>query len=286
MKKTIIILVAVLIGVYLMLSLVCRDKEYAAEKLFYRTTKAYNKIRINPEATPPRMLANVTGGLEKIISDYPDTRAVTNAHMSLAEVYFADKKYDKAIEALNRLIATHDKEDVGTLSKAHFLKALAYEQDGKWNDALKEFKILKDTYVNTPLGLQAPLYVAVHYQKEEQGGEAEAQYKKAVAFYKDLRDKNVGTILGYAASGLVAQAYMGLKDYDEAGEAVKYTILTYPTIMTYAQQLPNVELIYVKLMNEPEKAIEIYKNVMKIAPDAELKKALEKRIKELEASDK
>ncbi len=281
MRKIIIGPIIILVAIYAVLTLVSSKGEYVAEKLFYKATKAYNKIQINPDVAPPKMLASVERDLKTVIKKYPKTKPAKVAYITLAEIYLKDKKYDESIKVLDAFISSEDK-NIALLSRAYFLKGTAYEKQDKWDKALKEFTTLKDKYINTPLGLQVPIYIAQYYKRNDKFAEAEKELNNAVVFYQNLEKENRGTILGYSSSSFLVQAYMGLEKYEEAGEVVKDTIINYPSQMTLVQQLPLIELIYIKTLNTPEKAIEIYKYIIGKTKDDKLIKFLENKIEELE----
>ncbi|MCK4463876.1 MAG: hypothetical protein KAU58_06155 [Candidatus Omnitrophica bacterium] len=281
MKKIIIGSIIILIVVYAALSLLSSRGEYAAERLFYRAGKRYSKIQINPDVAPPKMLASVERDLKTVIKKYPETEPAKAAYITLAEIYLKDKKYDESIDVLDAFISSEDK-NIALLSRAYFLKGVIYEKQDKWDKALKEFTILKDKYYNTPIGLQMPLYIGLYHKKKDNLAEAEKAFNNAVIFYKNLEKEKRGTVLGYSSSNFLVQTYMGLENYEEAGNVVNDTIINYPTMMTLVQQLPYVELIYVKTLKQPEKATEIYNYIINKTKDDKLKKFLQDKITELE----
>jgi len=282
MKKATLILILVLIGFYAFMFFFASGKEYKAEKAFYGAGKILNKIKLNPEATPPAMFESVESRLENIVKRYPDTGIAKRAYVILAEVYITDKKYDRALSILDTFKAKYEKEPA-LLARAHFLKGVAYEKQGKWDRALEEFYILKTEYVNTTFGLQIPLYVANHYAKEGKAVQAEEEYNSAAAFYTKLEKENAGSLLGYASSSFLIQTYMELGKYEEAGRVVEETIANYPGATVLMQQLPYVEIIFVNTLKNTQKAISIYESVLKKANDANLKNALEAKIKALKS---
>jgi tetratricopeptide (TPR) repeat protein len=229
------------------------------------------------------MLASVEKDLQKLIKKYPKTEVAKASYITLAELYLLDKKYGKAVEALDEFISMHsastEDKDTVLLSRAHFLKAGAYEKLDREKEALAEFAILKEEFANTPLGLQTPLYIAHYHKREGREGVAEEEYNNAVEFYIELEEKNRKTMFGYAASNLLVQTYIALDKYEEAGKVVQDTISNYPSTMTLVQQLPYVELIYLKALNNPDKAIEIYSAILKNTKDPKIKKYLEEKIK-------
>ncbi|MBI5144548.1 MAG: tetratricopeptide repeat protein, partial [Candidatus Omnitrophica bacterium] len=255
--------------------------EYAAERLLYRALKNNQKILINPEVAPAKMLASIENDLERILKRYPKSETAKQAYIKLAEFYIANKKYDKAIATLNVIMEKYDKNQ-GVLSTAQFLKGATYEKQGEWDSALKEYVTLRNKFPTTQLGLQVPIYIGRYYARKGRQGEAEAAYKEALAFYEKLEGDNKGKMLGYAASMLLLQTYLGLKNHEEAGRVVKQTIYNYPSSMALVQLLPYVDVIYVKILKRSESAIEIYNHVKDKTDDAKLKKFLQKKIEELE----
>ncbi len=287
MKRIVFILIIILLIVYISFSLLSRglDKEYAAEKLFYRAAKAIEKIMINPDVVPPKMAASVERDLQRILDEYPETKIAKVAQMSLAEFYITDKKYNKATSALGAIIDKYS-QDAAILSRAHFLKGNVYEKQNQWNKALKEYTILKNKYKDTTFGLQIPLYIGSYYAKKGKDIEADTAYNEAVIFYEKIKSENKGKPLGYMASTLLAQAYMNLKKYEEAGKAIEETINDYPSALTYTQHIPGVELIFVKQLNRPQKAIEIYNSIKEKTNDDKLKEFLQRKIESFKATAK
>ena len=284
MKRVLFILVIVLLILYIALSLLSRvlDKEYAAEKLFHRAAKTGAKIAINPDVVPPKMSASVERDLQRILDKYPETKTARLAQMALAKFHIANKKYNKAILVLDAIINKY--EDAAMLSNAHFLKGSVYEKQNQWNKALKEYTILKNKYKDTSLGLQIPLYIGDYYTREGKDVEADNAYNEAVVLYEKIKGEGEGKPLGYMASTLLAQTYMNLKKYEEAGKIIEDTINNYPSQLTYMQHLRSVEPVFVKHLNRPEKAIEIYNSIKEKTNDDNLKQFLEKKIGSLKPS--
>jgi outer membrane protein assembly factor BamD (BamD/ComL family) len=116
--------------------------------------------------------------------------------------------------------------------------------------------------------------------------DANNAYSDAAAYYEKIESQNRGKMLGYAASTLMFQAYMNLKNHEKAGTIVEDIIRNYPSGMAFMQFLPYVEMIFVKTLNRPEKAIEIFEEVRKKVRDKELIKILQKKIDELRGQRK
>jgi len=280
MKKVVIILIAVLLGAYIVLAFLSSDNEYKAEKLFYNVSMLQRQIKLNPDATPPAQIASVKSDLENIIKKYPETNTAGMSHVVLAEIYASEENYDASIRTLDKLVSSGSENRL-LLARAHFLKGLMYIKEKNLNKAFVEFKLVRDEYFDTPLGLQMPFYMAQLYANEGKAVVAKDAFEKAVAYYKKIQRENSETMLGYSSANLLIQTYLALNDYESAGRVVEDVIRDYPLNVTLIQQLPYVDLIFVKTLNRPEKAIEVYSYVIGKSDNDRLNKALTEEIKKL-----
>jgi len=277
----VIILILVFIAVYVLLSLVTKGEEYAAERLFFKAIDAYQKMAINPEVTPAGVIASVENKFRNVIEKYPDTATGKKAHIVLAEFYMSNQDYNKAIETLNAFIDT-GYEDIPLMSKAHFYKAATFEKQDQWDEALKEYQILRDRYFKTSVGMMVPLYLGRCYARKGDPAKSSSAYREAIMFYEQLEKTNRGTRIGYTGADLLTQAYMEIGKIEAAGSVVEATIKNYPNIRTYERYLPLVEYIYAMQLKRPQKAVEIFKGIMEKTENDNLKEFLEKKIEELE----
>ena len=283
MKKTILVLITILMAVAVALSLM-GDREYAAERIFYSASKTSARILANPDVAPPAMVAAAERDYMKVIDKYPGTNTAKAARIALAEFQILNKKYDEALSLINGALGSKDM-DKQALALTQFLKGVAYERKGEWNRALEEFGILRDKYIDTQLGLQVPLYIGKYYVSKDMPEKSEGAYKDAAQFYAKLENENKAKILGYAAESLLIQTYLELNDYENAGNTVEAIIKDYLSPMALSQNLPYVELIFVDRLKKPERAIAIYNDVIAKVKDERVKKILQGRITKLEKKD-
>ncbi|MDD5680908.1 MAG: hypothetical protein PHI59_06685, partial [Candidatus Omnitrophica bacterium] len=217
------------------------------------------------------------------IQKYPASNTAKAAHLALAEFYILHKKYDRAVSTLNTIINKAGKEETLLLSQAYFLRGNAYEIQNQWNKALQEYTILRDKYTDTPLGLQMSMYIAAYYARIGQEEKANTALREAAVFYEKLARDNKGKVIGYRALNLLRDAYLNLKEYEKAGEAVSNTINDYFSQAALVEQLPYVDAIYVSTLKTPEKAVEIYKSIEEKTKDKKLKEILNKKIDALKS---
>lgn len=282
MKKLLITFIVILAAVYAALAFLGSGGEYAAEKLFFRTMRNASEISLNPDAAPPAQLAAVERDLKHLLAEYPETKIARLAHIALLEFFIANKKYKEAMD-LTEAISKAYGADMEVLSTVQFLKGTIYEKEDRWDKAVGEFNILKEKYPATQLGMQIPIYIGKYYDSKGLDSEAREAYKDAARFYAKMEKEYAGKVLGYTASLLLIQTYLSMKDYESAGGVLENTLHNYASRLSFGQLLPQVENIYVKNLNEPKKAIELYKYVISKTKDPRLIKFLNKKIENLEA---
>jgi len=280
MKKLTPILILILVATFVALSILGQGSEYNAEKLYYKAMKSYSVVAMNPDVVPPKIITSVEKRLKEIVEKFSSGNTAKNAHFKLAELYLTRKECDLAISTGDEIIAKYG-DDIVLASKAQFLKAVSYEVKDEWSKAYKELKILQDKYIETTLGLQVPLYIAGHYRKEGNNEEAVRATTEAKAFYAQMMEENKGALLGYASSVMLLQTLVNLREHKEAGDLLEGIISEYDNPVIVTQLLPYVEVIFEKVLNEPERAIKIYKSLKEAIQDKRAISLLEAKIKSL-----
>lgn len=280
MKKIILVLIAILAGLFIILTVLGSRGEYAAEKLLYEALKTGSKIAANPDVVPPKLVDYIEAKMKKLLQKFPHTQVAKTANIKLAEFYIEYKKYDLAIAQLDKIIKKYGKNRV-MLSMAYFLKGVAYEKQDKWPDALKQYHIARDNYSDTQIGMKVPIYIIDYYTAKGREADAKQACDEAIQFYKRIEKENSKKPLGYMASLFLIQAYIKADNFESAGVAIEETLDKYYSPMTLGQLVPFIESVIVTKLNNREKALEIYKSILNKSKDARLNNALEKRIKQL-----
>ncbi|MFH1753806.1 MAG: tetratricopeptide repeat protein [Candidatus Omnitrophota bacterium] len=276
-KKISIILALFLTGLYIIFSLAFHDDQYKAEKMLYGASRKQVKIMTRPDAVSPNLIEEAEAELKEVIDRFPETDAAKSAHMRLAELYIADKRYEKALQLADE-IGDRYAGDPGTASKGYFFKVIVYERQDRWDKALSELERLRDEYPTTIVGLQSPMYIAEYYLRAGDKDKAIEGYRSAAAYYEGARKKHKGLLAGYASSNMAIKAFIFLGDFEKAGEIVEESITDYPSAMVYSEQLQLVDAIFAEKLKQPKKAIELYKIMIRSTNDQKLKEYLHARI--------
>src|SRR5688572_29257206 len=95
MKRTLVVLLSILIGLYIVLSLV-GGKEYAADKAMYGINKKYSLIQQDPLAAPEGRFQEVIEDYKKFIKKYPSSNLTPAAHILIGKTYLLKNDYEMA----------------------------------------------------------------------------------------------------------------------------------------------------------------------------------------------
>ncbi|MEI8176555.1 MAG: tetratricopeptide repeat protein [Candidatus Omnitrophota bacterium] len=259
------------------LALVSDSYNYRAERFLYRTLQHNRSFLAMPETASPALVAGIEKDLQALVRTYPRSGAVRNAQTVLAEFYLFNRRFDEALAQVDTLLRVYSR-DRYIASTAQFLKGVAYEKEGKWEKARREYAILQREYPETTSGMNVPVYIAQYYLSKKMTKEAAREYAYGAFFYRRLARQLQGTPRGYRARSLLMQVLACLNKYEEAGRVLEETIELYPGTQTYEQQLPNIETIYEKILKRPDQVLALYKKIYGRMTDRKAKEALQAKI--------
>lgn len=280
MKKNIIIMLVILIGIYFIFKVFNMNAEYFPEKLYFQALKAEEQIAANPDAATRKMLDRVELKLTRILQLFPNSEVARKADVRLGEFYIRAKRYGMAIAHLDKVIQKLER-DRERLAMAYYLKGAACEKEDRWRDALRQYRVVRDNYSDTQIGLQMPLHIWTYYATNGKEAEAEQAYDDAIQFYKRIESENSDKPLGFMASLFLIRTYGRADDGEAAVVAIEDHINKYYSPAMVGRIVPLVETVVVNKFKNPEKAAAIYKTILERSKDPKLSAALEKRIKEL-----
>ena len=280
MKKIIYILIGILAAVYIGLSLLSSGSDYNAERLFYKAGRTINKIKLNPEVVPPALAASAEKALLAISDKYPESKVYVPSRMMLVELYNVANQREQAIGVLDKLLKEHA-QNSDMASKLHFAKGATYEKQQEHDKALAEYRLLAREHKDTLHGLQAHLYIGDYLTRIGRGRDAERAYNEAVTFYAKTALENKEKIIGYMSANLLLESRIRLGQYEEAGRVIESTLNDYPFLNTYTQLIPRIEYVYVQMLKDKQKAINIYTQIKDSSEDTRLREYIDKIIDHL-----
>ena len=103
MKKTLIIIVAILAGLYIILSVLDKS-EYALEKQIYRTQQEYTRIMADPKVIPAKEFENLITRYQRLIAKYPKSQMTPNLFLFIGALYNVQDLQEKAIDNFGEIL--------------------------------------------------------------------------------------------------------------------------------------------------------------------------------------
>ena len=278
MKKTILLLIILIIGVYVSLRFLAKNDDYAIEKILWGLNNEIIDLAKDPKAVPPDQFDSVIERCRKVIAEYPDSKIILKPYLDVARLYTLKEDYATSrIEYARAIDNFEENHEVvaGIMSSI----GRTYEMEENWKSANEVYqRIIKD-YSGTRVGLNMPLYIAYHYRQLNDYTHTVESFQAAINHYRSLINKHPDTLLAFRSYNNLARTYLdqmrwedGLKVYGEI-----LTVYAVPKKIP-AQRAQNI----IKTMNTISAAklknfnivTEIFNQIMIENPDHEMTKYL------------
>jgi len=284
MKKALSLYLVLLLGVYgVLTTLGSKDTSkniYVTEARFWKAKALSQKIVVNPDSTPPPLFEKSRKQFESIIKDYSDKpMLVKESNLSIAGLLIYEKKYQEARNFLSK-VRKDFPSDKAFSARSQFLVGFSYEREGNWEAALKEYRLLRDRYPESQLGLEIPLYIARHDLKTDSKKGSES-YEAAADYYRQLIQANPKTPLQFFAMSYLLGGYEEQKRWEKALEVLREIVMTYPRLSR--SYFPRIDAYSIRL-KQPEKAVAIYQSFIQSYPDHKDAALFRKRMERLKTS--
>ncbi len=155
MRKTLEIFAAILVGLFILLSLADTRGEYAAEKALWKINKKFNKAVRDPRSYPDIYFAQLVSDYERFEKRFASTSLVPSARIYSGRIYMVRKDYPKARELFESVL--HQYPDHRQLNlEALIAIERTYELEGDEKNALKTYKkIIRDYTPPDPKSIPA-----------------------------------------------------------------------------------------------------------------------------------
>jgi len=277
MKKTLFVLFAVLVAVYLFFSFISIKSEYNAEKKLWKINQEYADLLRSPETAPEQGFDELISRYKQYVEEFPASRLKPKVQIMVGRVYLLKKDYDAARMELKKVIELYpDTEEL----KLESLSAIAksYELEDRWLDALKIYKEIQRDYPETSVALSVPLYIAQYYQENNKKLEADKAFADAVAYYNQMVRDTVDPKVEYKALTLLSVCYLAQEKWMETVKVLEKIILKYPIPQVTPKIIAMINNISTAKLNDYDIPIQIYKNFLERYPDHQLGGALREMI--------
>lgn len=275
MKKVILIYVGILVGVFVLFSLLSINSDYAIEQMAWKVQKEYMDILKDPKVIPEQTFDDVIKGYQKIITRYPDSGLTQGIRMLVAHVYYLKKDYETSRTKFNEVVDLYpDNKEL----QAEALGAVGrtYEAQDNWPGARKVYDRIMAEYTLTRTGLGIPIYIANHYKEANDYQKTMDAYERAITHYNTLTAQNPDSAVEYNALRYLSNCYLEQKRWKDAVEALgriatKYGRPEYMNIRTLDTILKTVNTVSVYQLKDYELPLSIYQGIINENPDHPLK---------------
>lgn len=277
MKKSLLILTAVFFTIFLVLSLADSKGEYAAEQIIWKTNQQLARANQSPEAIPDREFESIIKNYERVIKEFPASKVVPRAYLSIGETYLVKRSYDTARKKLSEVLAQYPKytliavEAVSTIGRS-------YELQDDVENAVKTYQKLTKDYPLTDTGLRAPFYIASYYERLKEPLKAKMAYADATIYYIDMAANNAGSEIGYKSLKMLTDCYTAQQKWPEAIETMGRILVKYPTAQITASLIRPINTIALVKLQDPDAAITIYRTFLEKNPNHSLSKTMRQTI--------
>jgi tetratricopeptide (TPR) repeat protein len=286
MKKPIFIFILILVGGFVLLSMIDTKSDYSAEKFIWKINKEFSEVTKDPKTVPDITFDQIAHKYEVFIKKYPDSNLTSGAHILRGRVFMFKKDYEKAREVFEEVRKNYvDKPAIGAQALAETGRTYALEGDTE--NVLNTYKTMLNDYPLTNLGLETPLRIAQFHAQHKNVEQAAIAFKAAIIHYKKLISENPNSPVEFNALRLIASCYMAQHRWEEAvnifGEVlIKFPQKEYLNPRSAQTILKSINSLSVLKLNNFDIPLGIYKEFIEKNPRHKLNPSLEKMIQSLE----
>lgn len=271
MRKTLLTYLAVLAGIFIVLSFVDAKGSYEAEKVLWKIDAQFEEYTKDPKIIPMGTYEGIRKKYARFIETHPKSNLVPLAELHIGHTYMAMKDYDKAHVYFEDFIKKHaDNLILGVQAAVEITRTYALEE----NEAgvIKSYdRIIRD-FPLTDIGLKTPMLVVDFYKHTKQKARQQKALEDAETHYKGLIVKNPDSPVELKALQMLANCYVEKGDFPKAVDALEEILLKFsdPRLLT-PQAMKNlvtsINAIAITQLKNYDRPIEIYSQFLEKYPN-------------------
>lgn len=284
MKKIVLIYAGILVGLYVVLSVLGSSGEYAVEQQVWNIHKRFTDIRKDPSVVPEKAFDEVAHGYERVIKRHPKSKLVPGLRFLVGRVYEMKKDYDTARKKFYALVDQYPGPDMAGL-RANALVAVAgtFMDQKNWPAAKKVYDRVLEEYPLTQAGLGIPVFYANYYRTQNDYAKTIEFYDKAIAHYTQLTKDHPNSMIAYSSFRYLSNCYLEQKRWAEALDTLGKVLADYgnPQYMTPKTAdmiVKTINVVATYQLKDYDAAIRIYERILAQNPNHPLGKYLKKDI--------
>jgi len=285
MKKTLIIFIIILSGVFAILSFLDRHGDYAAERNLWKINQDFYKVTRDPKTTPDITFDQITARYEKFLQRFSYSRLAPAAYIRIGRVYLFRKNYNRARQEFENVIQKFsDKSSIVVQGLKEII--YSYEKEEDLDNVIKVHQRAKRDYPLTSLGLDAPFLMAKVHAQQKREDLAKKDLFDAIKHYKQLIQQYPDTPVEFKAQELLARCFFSLQMWREAvntlGEIfIRFSEPPYLTPSKAKAITKSINTVSVFQLRDADLPISIYQKFMGAHPQHPFNKVLNNIIQEL-----
>ncbi len=238
----------------------CDSGIYSAEKRFWHASKAYNALMKNLEKASASDYQKVIDAYREITIRYPMWPNSAQAQFGIGQLYAIQNNLPKAREEFAVILKDYT-ANVDMCATVLFIIAVIYEKEDDWAKAQETLNKITSDYSNTGTAFQVPVHIAEYYKSKGQTAEAETAYAAALDKYKSMIKNSPKTYGALIALDLAMTCYSDQEKWNDALEYLGGLAHDYPDTLLAPKSLFITGAIYQEKLNQPQKALEYYREI-------------------------
>jgi len=286
MKKKVLILLGVLIGLYAVLTMV-DTSEYRVEKRMWRMRKQFAAVAQDPKAVPDAQFERVVRGYRRLIKKFPKSRYVPQMYSEIGSLYLLNKKYDDARQAYLD-VANQFSDHANVAAKAMLDVGNSYVIEGKLDKGVNVLEQVWKDYGRVETGFIMPVYIAGLYRNAGTTQEAGRWLEQGERYYRGIAQNEQEPLsLRLNAFQMLATVYLAQEKWEGALEVLRGMLYDFadsglitPQHLRMLTRMINVTAI--ARLRDIDRASGIYRDFIQDHPGHFLNQFLEKIIESLE----
>ncbi|MCR4337397.1 MAG: tetratricopeptide repeat protein [Candidatus Omnitrophica bacterium] len=289
MKKFLLTLIGIILGLFVLLSLLDKSN-YKIEKKIWKVQKEFYVISKDPKVVPAAKFEEVAKSYRKIAEKYPKSSLTPRIYLHIGMVYAVQKNFPKARAAFEEAIKRYP-DNAPLVAEALFSIGLTHDQEKHPDQVLKVYDQIIKSYPLTKVGFKAPLYKANYLMRIQRTQEGQQALNEAVNFYKNIAQEHPKTPLEFISLRFLFTTYMAQKDWANVITTLERLLLNFssPQYLDGRRAeilVKSINTISVSQLKDYKRPVGIYKKFIAQYPEHPLSGDLKKVISTLQKFEK
>ncbi len=198
---------------------------------------------------------------------YPDHPLAPSAMLGLGVTLYKREEYEKARQELS-VLEKVQRVPFEIAAEGHYLTALCFEKEDKWQRAIGEFDYVWANYAISDKGMEGPIHKAEYYQEKGEKELAARAFEEAENDYRRLMDLYSARMdIAARTMSYLARCYVSQNRWEEAVETLTQAAGKFPRTPAGFSALPQAAEILTDKLNRPGDAARQLRTFLVLYPD-------------------